>query len=101
MLARRNARGPSTYRNELQAQLTNSEVREEKQMTMPGFTAEASLNTSQRYALNPSQPRLAAGVVPQICVIDQDATAATGHTVYRCIIRIDGIDIIPPREVLQ
>jgi hypothetical protein len=74
-------------------------------MTMPGFTAEASLrDISQSFATEPGHPRLV-GVAPQFsatCSIDQDGTAASGHTVYWCHLVLDGVDVnIPPGRVLQ
>jgi hypothetical protein len=74
-------------------------------MTMPGFTAEASLRNINRYrATGPIQPQPPASVVPQLsarCFIDQDGTAAAGHTVYECHLILDGVEIPIPREVLQ
>jgi hypothetical protein len=71
-------------------------------MSMPGFTAEASLTRTNQYgALGSSKPQLEGSVVPQICIIDQDATAATGHVVFWCHLMLDGIDIKIPRAVAQ
>jgi hypothetical protein len=73
-------------------------------MTMPGFTAEATLrNINQYRATGPIQPRPAGSVVPQLsatCIIDQDGTAASGHTVYSCHLRLDGVDVPIPRAIL-
>jgi hypothetical protein len=73
-------------------------------MTMPGFTAEASLMNINQYCatgrIQPPQP--AGSVVPQLsatCIIDQDGTAATGHAVYWCHLMLDGVDVPLPRAV--
>jgi hypothetical protein len=72
-------------------------------MIMPGFTAEASLTKIHPYrATGPTQSQPAGSVIPQLsatCIIDQDATAGTGHTVYRCHLTLDGVDVPLPRAV--
>jgi hypothetical protein len=72
-------------------------------MTTPGFTAEASLrNTNQYRATGPIQPQPRGSVVPQLgatCIIDQDGTAASGHTVYWCHLTLDGVDVPLPHGI--
>ena len=74
-------------------------------MTTPGFTAEASLvKTHQHRILEPRPQSQPAGrVLPQalICTIDEDATAASGKTVFGCQLVEDGIVIpVPVTKVL-
>jgi hypothetical protein len=84
---------------------TERELQEDTNMTMPGFTADASLMKINQYgATGPIRPQPAGSVVPQLsatCIIDQDGTAAAGHIVYQCHLILDGVEVHVPREVLQ